>query len=377
MKIGIVLGTRPEIIKTAPIIKECEKRGIDHIIIHTGQHYSYRMSLTFLREFGIKANFNLHVGSGTHAETTEKILSKLEGLLKKESPDFVIVLGDTNSALAGALVSIKLHIPLVHVEAGLRSFDRRMPEEYNRVIIDHISDILFPPTKEAKENLEREGIGRRKFLFFDGWKRPTVVVTGNTIVDAILFMLKRINDSKILSELKLKEKEYFLLTLHREENVDFKKRLITFLRGIKLISKKYKLPIVFPIHPRTLNRIKEFGLKSFLAKIENLKLINPVGYLDMLSLEKNAHLVLTDSGGVVEESCTLNTPVVILRDTTDRPEALEVGAAMLTGCNSKRILEATERMLTKERKWRSPYGDGKASLRIINTLERYYYERKR
>jgi len=353
--IAIILGTRPEIIKMSPVIRECEKKGLDYFILHTGQHYSYEMDRVFFEELELpQPEYNLDVGSGTHAEQTGKIMIGVERVLVKERPDVVLVQGDTNTTLSGALAATKLHIRAGHVEAGLRSYDRRMPEEINRVLTDHISDHLFAPTQTAKQNLLNEGVDKSK-----------IFVTGNTIVDAVYQNLE-ITKKKVntLKELGLKSKEYFLVTAHRQENVDVKERLKGILRGLELIHDKFALPLIFPMHPRTQKRVKEFGLK-----LNGVDIIDPLGFLEFLQLEANAKLVLTDSGGVQEETCILGVPCITLRDNTERPETLDVGSNTLVGTNSETILEGVKVMFNKENNWKNPFGDGKAGERIVEILE--------
>jgi len=356
MKISIILGTRPEIIKMLPVIRECEKQNIDYFILHTGQHYSYNLDRIFFEELELPAaKYNLDVGSGTHAEETGKMLMGIEKILKEEKPDVVLVEGDTNTVLAGALAASKLHIKVGHVEAGLRSYDRTMPEEINRVLTDHISDYLFAPTVKARENLLREGIEKDK-----------IFVTGNTIVDAVyqnLEIARRKVD--ILNKLNLNPEGYFLVTVHRQENVDVKERLKGILEGLELVYNKFDLSIIYPIHPRTRKRIKEFGLEV----PKGIELIEPLGFLEFLQLEANAKLVLTDSGGVQEETCILRVPCVTLRDNTERPETLEVGSNILAGVNQEKILESVKTMLSKERNWENPFGDGRAGKRVAEILK--------
>ena len=366
MKIAIILGTRPEIIKMSPVIRECEKQNLDYFILHTGQHYSYNLDKIFFEELELpEAKYNLDVGSGSHAEETGKMLIGIEKILLKEKPDVVLVEGDTNTVLAGALAASKLHTKVGHVEAGLRSYDRTMPEEINRVLADHVSDYLFAPTEKAKENLLREGLSEDK-----------IFVTGNTIVDAVYQNLeiarRKVN---ILNKLNLSPEEYFLVTAHRQENVDVKGRLKGILEGLELIYNELNLPIIYPIHPRTVKRIKEFGLEV----PKGIKLIEPLGFLEFLQLEANAKLALTDSGGVQEETCILKVPCVTLRDNTERPETLEVGSNILTGTNKERILDGVKLMLNKQTlgkfdqnaslNWKNPFGDGKAGSIIIKILE--------
>jgi len=358
MRIAIILGTRPEIIKMSPIIRECQKKGINFFILHTNQHYSENLDKIFFEELDLpQPKYNLKVGSGTHAEETGKMLIGIEKVLIKEKPDIVLVEGDTNTVLAGALVAVKLHIKAGHVEAGLRSYFREMPEEINRILADHCSDFLFAPTKKAKDILLSEGIPKKK-----------IFVTGNTIVDAVYQNLELARKkSKILDRLKLRKENYFLVTAHRQENVDKKERLKEILEGIALIYKKFNLPIIYPIHPRTQKMIKKFNLKI----PQGVKLIEPIGYLDFLQLEANAKLVLTDSGGVQEESCILKVPCVTLRDNTERPETLEVGSNILAGATPKKILRCTSKMLNKKRNWKNPFGNGKAGEKIINIIQKY------
>jgi UDP-N-acetylglucosamine 2-epimerase (non-hydrolysing) len=356
MKLSIILGTRPEIIKMSPVIRECEKQDLDYFILHTGQHYSYNLDKIFFNELELPAaKYNLDVGSGSHAEETGKMLIVIEKIVKEEKPDFVLVEGDTNTVLAGALAASKLQIKVGHVEAGLRSHDRTMPEEINRVLADHVSDYLFAPTEKAKKNLLKEGIEENK-----------IFVTGNTIVDAVyqnLEIAKRKVD--LLNTLNLNSEEYFLVTAHRQENVDLKERLKGILDGLELVYNEFNLPIIYPIHPRTKKMIREFGLEVS----KGIRLTEPLGFLEFLQLEANAKLVLTDSGGVQEESCILKVPCVTLRDNTERPETLEVGGNILEGVNQNAILEGVKIMLSKKRNWNNPFGDGRAGERAIKILE--------
>ncbi len=355
MKISVIIGTRPEIIKMAPVVRELENEVVDFFIIHTGQHYSYNLDSVFLEELELpEAKYNLGVGSGTHAEQTGKMLIGIERILLGEKPSVALVEGDTNSVLAGALAAAKLHIKIGHVEAGLRSYDRSMPEELNRILTDHLSDYLFAPTQKAKSIILSEGIPGEK-----------VFVTGNTIVDAVyqnLDLAKK--KSRVLERLGLVKRGYFLVTSHREENVNSSNKLKGILEGLDLVHQKLRLPLIYPIHPRTRRRIKEFDFKV----ASGTKLLEPVGFLDFLTLEVNAALVLTDSGGVQEETCILKVPCVTLRDNTERPETLEVGGNILVGVNPERILQGVELMLTKKRNWQNPFGDGKAGEKIARLL---------
>lgn len=361
MKICLVLGTRPEIIKMAPIIKELEKEEIDFFVIHTGQHYNYLMDKIFFEELSLAPKMiNLNICSGLHGKMTGKMLIGIEKVLLKQKPDFVLVQGDTNSSLAGALAAVKLHIKVGHIEAGLRSYDKRMPEEYNRIIIDHIADYLFAPTKRSAKILEKEGVPKKQ-----------IYVVGNTIVDSLYNGLEIARaTSETLNKLKVPPKKYFLLTTHREENVEDRKFLNNILKIIKLVSEKMKFQIIFPIHPRTRKKIKEFGLEKELSKIEGLTIIDPIGFLDMITLEKNSKLILTDSGGIQEEACILGVPCIVLRKTSDRPESIKVGASLLTGCEIEKITKAIKRLIRKKKTWKNPFGDGKAATKIVDIILR-------
>lgn len=354
MKIAIILGTRPEIIKMSPIIRECERRTLDYFILHTGQHYSYELDKVFFIELELpETRYNLGVGSGSHGEETGKMLVEIEKVLLKECPDIALVEGDTNTTLASALAAVKLHIKVGHVEAGLRSYDRQMPEEINRTLTDHCSDYLFAPTKNAKEILLTEGTPKEK-----------IFVTGNTIVDAIYQNLEAARErGNTLNALHLNPREYFLVTLHRQENVDNPARFLSILEGLDKVANEFHLPVIYPIHPHSQKRLNEFSLKP-----QNLMLIDPVDFLGFLQLENNARLILTDSGGVQEESCILRVPCVTLRDNTERPETLDVGSNILAGTISEKILECSKIMLGRETNWRNPFGDGKAGERIIGAI---------
>ena len=350
--IAIILGTRPEIIKMSPIIRECEKRNCNYYIIHTGQHYSYDMDKIFFEELELPSvKYNLEVGSGSHAEQTGKIMAGIEKVLMTDRPDLILVQGDTNTVLAGALAASKLLIKIAHVEAGLRSFDRRMPEEINRVVADHISDHLFAPTELAKSNLTKEGIDENK-----------ITVTGNTIVDSVQQSLK-ISEKKIhvLKNLGIEPKNYIVVTLHRQENVDVEERLVHIINGLKSISSKYSMPIIFPMHPRTEKMIEAFGIS--LGSVIKIK---PLGFMEFLQLESNARLVITDSGGVQEETCILGVPCITLRDNTERPETVAVGSNILCEVNNYHMLNAVDSMIRTGKHWENPFGDGKTSERIVD-----------
>ncbi len=354
MKVSIILGTRPEIIKFSPIIREFERLGVNFFILHSGQHYSYSLDRVFFEQLRLpEARYNLDVGSGSHGFQTGRMLIGIEDVLKREWPDVVLVQGDTNTTLAGALAAVKLHIPVGHVEAGLRSYDRSMPEEINRLLADHCSDLLFAPTEKSRRILLGEGIPGDK-----------IYVTGNTVVDALYQNLKLAGDGRdVLRSLGLDEQGFFLVTVHRQENVDDRGRFSGILCGLELLNERFGFPIVYPVHPRAEKMMKRFGLKP-----RGVRLIEPLDYLSFIVLESCARLVLTDSGGVQEETCILRVPCVTLRYSTERPETLEVGSNVLAGTEPESIVEKAEIMLNRKRDWPNPFGDGKAGRRIVAVL---------
>ncbi len=353
MLVCLILGTRPEIVKMSPILRACAEMGVDNYSIHTGQHYSYEMDRIFFEELDLPdCKYNLNVGSGPHGYQTGKMMEMIENVFLKDRPDIVLVQGDTNTVLAGALVASKMLIPIGHVEAGLRSYDRSMPEEINRIAADHVSSLLFPPTEAAKDNLVNEGI-----------RSDMITVTGNTIVDAVkqnLHIAERKARGKVDS-MGLSDSGYILSTLHRQENVDSEENLADILEGISSVSKSTGLPVILPLHPRTKKNMERFGLKPG----DNIKVIEPLGFLEFLLLEKGARLIMTDSGGLQEEACILNVPCVTLRNNTERPETVTVGANMIAGTKASGIVSAAETMLDKKVGWACPLGDGHASRKII------------
>lgn len=358
IKICIILGTRPEIIKMAPIIRECDAQGLAYFVLHTGQHYSEKMDEVFFKDLNLTApKYNLNVGGKPYRKQVGIMVRDIMAILQKEKPDVVIVQGDTISVLAGALAANKLGIKLVHHEAGLRSHDTSMLEEVIRVIVDHISDFLMVPTADAFKNLRQEGKNLGK-----------VIMTGNTIVDAVLQNIEIASKkTDILKKLHLKEGGYILTTCHRAENVDKKERLEKILKGFGLIFNKFNIPILFPIHPRTKNKMIEFNL----TLPKGILPIEPVGFLEFLQLEKNAKLILTDSGGAQEEAFILGIPCVTLRDSTERPETVKYGMNMLAGTNPKKIFKFSEKMMNKKINKgvkKNPFGDGKTGARIIQII---------
>lgn len=337
------------------IIRECVSNKLDFFVLHTGQHYTYNLDKAFFEQLELPdPKYNIESGSNNQGKQTADILAKAEEILLKEKPDVVLVQGDTNSVLAGALAAAKLYIKVGHVEAGLRSYDREMPEEINRILTDHISDYLFCPTKKAQDIALKEGIEESK-----------IFLTGNTIVDAVLQNLK-ISQTKadILKKLGIEKGKYMLITAHRPSNVDNKESLQNLLNGFELVYNEYKLPLIYPIHPRTKKMLEKFNLKV----PDGLKLIEPLSFLEFLQLEANSKLILTDSGGIQEEACILKIPCVTLRENTERPETIDVNANVLAGNDPDRILECAKEMLSKSTNWQNPFGDGKSAKKIIEIL---------
>ncbi|KAF5436394.1 UDP-N-acetylglucosamine 2-epimerase (non-hydrolyzing) [Candidatus Methanophagaceae archaeon] len=356
MKIMSVVGARPNFIKMAPVIKEIEKRNLEHILVHTGQHYDEELSKIFMDELKLPHFEYLGVGSGTHGYQTGTMLIELEKVMLRANPDVVLVPGDTNTTLAGALAAVKLHIPVAHIEAGLRSFDNRMPEEINRILTDHCSDFLFCPTETAVENLKNEGIADE-----------TIFLVGDTMVDACFQNLEIAKKgSNVFKEHNI-EQDYFFATVHRAENTDEKTRLEHIVDAFVSMDTQ----IVFPAHPRTVKQLKAFGLFEKLENAKNVLMIDPVGYLDSLMLISKAELMLTDSGGIQKEAFFLKVPCVTLRDNTEWVETIELGGNILVGAYKDRILEGVTLMLDKQLKdVNNPFGDGKASERIGDILSR-------
>ncbi|HXR50483.1 MAG TPA: UDP-N-acetylglucosamine 2-epimerase (non-hydrolyzing) [Verrucomicrobiae bacterium] len=352
MDLAIVVGTRPEIIKMSPVIKACEAQGVGYTLIDTKQHYSDNMSSAFYDDLELRPpDHVLATKTGSHGTQLGSMLPQLEEILQNKPHTTVIVQGDTNTVLAGALTASRQGVAVAHVEAGLRSRDRTMPEEINRILVDNIAKYLFAPSNETVDNLRQEGIAE-----------TAVWNVGNTIVDATLDGIE-LAKKKSATDTKPKS-DYLLLTLHRPANVDDPVVLKEILAGVAAVMKAYQLPALFPVHPRTRQRIASFGL----ALPKDLQLIDPVGYLDFLMLESGASLILTDSGGIQEEACIMHVPCVTLRNNTERPETIMVGANILGGTEQQGIRQAADVMLGLPTSWGIPYGDGKTGERILNIL---------
>lgn len=356
MKIILSAGARPNFMKISPLIQEIKKHpNIEYKLVHTGQHYDENMSKLFFDELKIpRPDINLEIGSDTRDKQIKKIIIKFEDLLKTEDPDLVVVVGDVNSTLACALAAEKLGIKIAHVEAGLRSYNQKMPEELNRIETDKISDYLFTTSRNANKNLKNEGISKKKIFF-----------VGNVMIDTLLKHKIKAQESSIIKKLRLKEKDYAVLTMHRPENVDDKKILHELLNTLNEIAKK--IEIVYPMHPRTKKMIEKFGFQNIL---KNILITEPVGYLDFVKLMSNAKFVITDSGGIQEETTILGIPCLTIRTETERPITINQGTNIVTGISSKKIIPEANKILSgKIKRGRTPeLWDGRASERIINIL---------
>ncbi len=357
-RVVTIIGTRPEIIKMAPVVKALDRlRGHEHVLVHSGQHYDRMMDRIFFQEMGLRPpdhRFELK-DQPPHLQvaTTMTQIAPVA-----EAADLVVVQGDTNTTLAGALLANKLGRPLAHVEAGIRSFDRTMPEEINRTVADHLSDLLFAPTDTSRANLHQENLTKG------------IHVVGNSVIDALVENARIAEKrSTVLSHLGLAKDRYAVLTLHRAENVDRRERLAAALDALEAAAQESGMPIVFPVHPRTLKMLQAHGLEGRARGIDSLRLVEPMGYLDMLALEKDAALVLTDSGGLQEESCFFHVPCVTLRENTERPETLAIGANVLAGTDPARVRAAVRQQLAAPRTWTNPYGDGTTGPRIAGLVD--------
>lgn len=369
MKIVTIIGARPQFIKAAATSRAIATDNlvtinplpITEVIVHTGQHYDDDMSAIFFRELEIpEPKYNLNIGSGAHGQQTGEMLAAIEKVLIEEKPDVVLVYGDTNSTLAGALAAAKLHIPIAHIEAGLRSFNRRMPEEINRVVTDHLSTLLFCPSQVAVNNLTDEGISKG------------VTIVGDVMADALQFAVNKAqNKTEIKEKFHLQHKTYLLATVHRAENTDDPKRLGNIMNALSELSKSEV--VVLPLHPRT-KKILEANFSSLLTPDASLKLIDPVGYFDMIALEKSARMILTDSGGIQKEAYWLKVPCITLRDETEWVETVENGWNKLTGANIIAIIDAVQNFIPPTEQ-ATLYGNGQAASRVLQEIM-YYIERK-
>jgi UDP-N-acetylglucosamine 2-epimerase (non-hydrolysing) len=361
----IVAGTRPEVIKLAPVIWSLEKLGVNYVFVWSGQHYDYELSWVFFEQLGLpKPHVNLNVGSSSHSEQTAKVMVGVEDVIRDLKPSMVVALGDTNTTLGAALASAKTLTPFAHVEAGLRSWDRTMPEEVNRIVADVIAEVNFAPTWLAAVNLVHSGVPMRK-----------VYVTGNTIVDIVYkyesFVVEE--GERLLDVYELEPERFILVTVHRQENTDVRWRLESIVRALVKLSEH--LPVVFPVHPRTMDRLQRYGLLEVVRS--HIRLLNPLGYFQFLGLLARASMVLTDSGGVQEEACLLGVPTLTLRYNTERPETALAGTNVVVGVEAERVVETALKILevrgeiVKRRGCNNMLGDGRAGERIAGILKDY------
>lgn len=363
LKVINVVGARPNFMKVAPIVEAMRRRAdeFEPLVLHTGQHYDARMSDAFFRDLGLpEPDVYLGVGSGSHAQQTASVMQLFEPVVERERPDWVLVVGDVNSTLACALVCAKMLVRVAHVEAGLRSRDRAMPEEINRLLTDQIADLLLTPSEDGDRNLLAEGIPAERIRF-----------VGNVMIDSLLGQLERARSSAVRRDLELEGRDYAVLTLHRPSNVDDRQTLTGILSALERIGRR--LPIIFPVHPRTRKMLSEFGLLEAIERSGSLRLVEPLGYLDFLRLYSGARLVLTDSGGIQEETTALGIPCLTLRENTERPVTVELGTNRIVGTDPERITSAALLALDDERRDDAPprippLWDGRAADRILDAL---------
>ena len=361
MKILNIVGARPNFMKIAPIQRQMEKiPELDPLIIHTGQHYDEKMSKLFFEDLELPRPARyLKVGSASHAQQTAKIMMEFEQVMLEEKPDLVLVVGDVNSTAACSLVAAKLGVKIAHVEAGLRSFDRTMPEEINRMVTDAISDLLFVTEQSGLDNLRNEGVSDKKIFF-----------TGNVMIDSLVYFLDKAKKSNIIDALQLNGNPYALVTLHRPSNVDVKENFVKLLDAFSEIENDLK--IVFPIHPRSRKMLTNFGLDDRISSMKNLVLLDPIGYLDFMKLMQQAKLVLTDSGGIQEETTYLGIPCITLRENTERPVTIDVGTNIIVGSDTDLVISEAKKVISGNSKpGRIPeLWDGKAAERIVSIIAR-------
>ena len=375
-KIITIVGARPQIIKASAISRAIDlffKQEIEEIIVHTGQHYDQNMSQIFFEELGIpNPSYNINVGSGRHGQQTAKMIDGIEEILLKEKPDSVILYGDTNSTIAGALAASKIHIPVVHIEAGLRSFNKKMPEEINRIACDHMSSLLFSPTKQGIENLQKEGFTLNQ----DGkatMDEPNIYHCGDIMLDNSMYFGKRDNESNpLLASLKLEVNKYILCTIHRDSNTDIEDNLIGILEALLSCQEETQMKIVLPLHPRTKAKIEQLKDQDFVKRFinnSNILILPPSGFNDIIILEKNTRLIITDSGGLQKEAYFFRKPCVILREQTEWVEIVKNGNAILTGADNSKIKNAISLLLAKnDYTYPALFGDGKAGKFICSKI---------
>ncbi len=357
LKIMTILGIRPDWIKASMVLKKLDAtKSITHVIVHAGQHYSYNLDKIFFEELELRLpDYRLEVGSGTQGVQTARIIERSEKVIMQENPDVVLLLGDSNTSLAG-ISAAKLNVKVARIEAGMRAYDWRMPEEKNKRLVDHIATYLFAYTHYQRENLLLESIPY--------WK---IHITGNPTVDTLNHFTKKAEKNKILDTLNLQPKDYFLATLHRAENVDNRESLSKILKGLSVISKHYRKKVVLPLMPRTKRRIREFKIKTPIG----ITSIEPQGFFEFLKLQMHTICILSDSGTAQEEGCILKVPCIVTRISTERPETVELGSSIVAGTEPENILKATQIILKRKPDWKHPYGDGKAAEKIVEILKNY------
>ncbi|MHA1272438.1 MAG: non-hydrolyzing UDP-N-acetylglucosamine 2-epimerase [Promethearchaeota archaeon] len=359
MKILTILGTRPEIIRLSLIIKKLDLVST-HVLVHTGQNYDPKLTDIFFEDLGLrKPDYFLDIKTNTFGKQLSKMFKRIEEILNEIKPDKVLILGDTNSAL-NAIVAERMNIPVYHMEAGNRCHDLKVPEEKNRKIIDSISSIAIPYTPFSKRNLLKEGLAEER-----------IFISGNPIHEVLIHYHEKIETSKIINQLNLKDYDYFLITIHRTENVDVEEHLKKIIDGLELVAEHFQLPLIFSVHPRTMDKIKHFKIK---IRSKFIKIHEPFGFFDFVKLEKNAKLVLTDSGTVQEECCIFRVPTVTIRDTTERPETVMEGSNIISGLEPNNILSCAKIMLSRKNDWDPPIGytDKNVSDKIVNLLVKNY-----
>jgi UDP-GlcNAc3NAcA epimerase len=375
-RIVTIIGARPQIIKSSALsraIRTSFSDRIEEIIVHTGQHYDENMSNVFFEEMDIpKPNYNLHVGSGSHGSQTAKMIDGLEKIFLEIKPNAIVIYGDTNSTIAGAIAAAKIHIPIIHIEAGLRSFNKSMPEEINRITADHMSTLLFSPTKTGITNLKKEGFSL-ELNTKASIDRPNVYLCGDIMFDNSLYFSSISNEkSKILNDLRLNGNDFILCTIHRDSNTDYPENINSIFKALVEIQESSELNLVLPIHPRTKGKMSELLDQELLRKIEEnqkIQIIPPAGFLDIITLEKNARIIVTDSGGLQKEAFFFQKPCVILREQTEWVEIVENGNAILTGSNKDKIVSAYNELIKKSNySFPSFYGNGQAAEFICSKI---------
>lgn len=375
-RIVTIIGARPQIIKSSAISRAIRQHFADkleEVIVHTGQHYDENMSEVFFNEMQIpRPKYNLEVGSGNHGAMTAKMLEGLEAIFQQEKPDAVVIYGDTNSTIAGALAAAKIHIPVVHIEAGLRSFNKAMPEELNRISSDHMSTLLFTPTKTGLKNLEREGFNL-SLVSKATIDKPHVYLCGDIMYDnSMYFSDYSQHNSNILKDVGVSDNEFVLCTIHRDSNTDNSDNLTAIFTALQHIAKSHHLPIVLPIHPRTRHKLKDQLDSAFYEELmsnPSIKVIPPAGFIDIIALEKNARLIITDSGGLQKEAFFFKKPCVIMREQTEWIEIVENGNALLAGADSEKIIRSANLLIQKtDFTFPNFYGNGKAAEFIVEKI---------